>query len=220
MAAITTLATLKAAVSDYYPDGPRTDITSSLLTDFLKFTQDKMYYGDTTHAPLRIRQMVSSATITPSSAGVTVISSAVSSSWLEFLELTPTYTNAQSLNFVEPWAFRKEVSLLSSTVAPAFIYTIEGDNLITAPGNTSTITAVYYAKFTAMSADGDADWIVLNRPQLYLDGMLAEACAYFGGPEESAFRAKFAAGITALNKNDRLARSSGAVLRSRVRVVV
>jgi hypothetical protein len=220
MAAITTLATLKAAVSDYYPDGPRTDITSSLLTDFLKFTQDKMYYGDTTHAPLRIRQMVSSATITPSSAGVTVISSAVSSSWLEFLELTPTYTNAQSLNFVEPWAFRKEVSLLSSTVAPAFIYTIEGDNLITAPGNTSTITAVYYAKFTAMSADGDADWIVLNRPQLYLDGMLAEACAYFGGPEEGAFRAKFAAGITALNKNDRLARSSGAVLRSRVRVVV
>lgn len=222
MAAITNFGTLKAALSDYYPDGPRTDITSSLLTDWFNFTQSKMYFGDKAggNERLRLRQMITSGTLTPSAAGVVVISSAVSANWLDFVEITPTYANAQSLNYVEPWSFRKQISLTSSTVAPAFIYTIEGDNLIVAPGSAGTLIAVWYQKFTALSADADSDWVLLNAPQVYLNGMLAEACAYFGGPEEAGYRVKFAAGVASLNKHDMLARASGAQKVARPRVVV
>jgi hypothetical protein len=223
MAAITTFATLKTAVSDYYPDGPRTDITAALLADFFAFTQSKLYYGDESAGqdPLRIRQMISSATVTPATGGIITISSQLASGFLELTPggLLPTYQYARSLNYEEPWEFRKS-ALLQSTVAPAGIYTIEGDYIYVAPQATGTIYAKWYQKFTTMSADSDTDWLLLNAPQVYLNGMLAEACAYFGGPEEAAYRLKFSGGVKSLNHNDMLARMSGAIKVARPRVVV
>ena len=222
MTAITTFATLKTAVSAYHPDGPRTDIDSGLLADFFLFTQSKMYRGDTGIQPLRIQQMVSSATLTPSSAGVVTITSAVNSGWLEFIELTPTYTGARPLDYVEPHAFRREQNLWLAGAAPARIYTIEGNSLIVSPPQAATIVASWYQKFTTMSADSDTDWVLLNAPQVYLNGMLAEACAYSGTlpAEEAGLRAKFAGGIAALNLNDKVQRSSGSPKIARPRVVV
>lgn len=215
MAAITTLGTLNAAISPYYPDGPRTDITAALLTDFLNFTQSKMYLGEPGLEPLRIRQMITSGTLTPATGGVVTISSGVSATWLEFVEITPDQVGSLSMNYREPWAFRKEC-LLTSNVGPQLFYTIEGDKLLVGPQAIATMTAYWYAKFAAISADSDHDWIIDNAPQIYLNGMLAEACAYFGAnaAEEQSYRAKFWAGIQGLNGNDRRARQSGAPLRT------
>src|SRR5690242_14710093 len=99
MAAITTLGTLNSAISAYYPDGPRTDITAALLTDFLNFTLSKMYYGEPGLEPLRIRQMITSGTLTPATGGVVTISTGVSTTWLEFVEITPNQVGSISMNY-------------------------------------------------------------------------------------------------------------------------
>tara|TARA_R110000868_G_scaffold18728_5_gene81796 strand:- start:1045 stop:1704 length:660 start_codon:yes stop_codon:yes gene_type:complete len=218
--ALSTYGGLKTAVADWSYNGG--GVTAALVgTDFFPQVQSMLYRGHGTDIdPLRITAMFDSATITPASGGIITISSQVSSGFLEFIELTPTSSGAISINYVPPWDFRKNASAIASTTAPQYIYTIEGDSLYVAPASVQPIAAKWYEKFTALSADGDTDWIILNAPQVYLDGCLMLACAYTQDDREAAFRAKFAAGIKGLNLHDQRARSSGSVKVSRPRVVV
>ena len=47
-----------------------------------------------------------------------------------------------------------------------------------------------------------------------MDGCLMEICTYSQDERYGQFRAAFAAGINALNLNNRIAKSSGAVMRA------
>lgn len=213
--AVATFAGIKTAVADWLE---RTDLTTAIGADFFPLMQSKMYYGHGTDIkPLRIRGMVDSATLTPDSGGTITITSACGAGWLEFIEMTPTSEGAPSLNYIEPWAFRKETDMLTGTTGPQNVYTIEGGLVYLAPAAVTTIAAKWYEKFTALSADSDVDWIVTNAPQVYMDGCLMEACAYLSDAREAQFRAKFAAGILALNLNDRRQRSAGATPVARPR---
>lgn len=218
--ALNTFAAIKAAVADWHFSGG--EVTAALVgTDFFPQVQSMMYYGNGQDIePLRIQAMVASATITPAAGGVITISSQVDAGWLEFIEITSTATGAQSANYVPPWKFRKEADLLSDTASPQFLYTIEGDSLLFAPKATGQVNAVWYEKFAALSGDSDTDWIVLNAPQVYLDGCLMLACAYTDDQREGQFRQKFAAAIRGLNLNDKRRRSSGGTPVARPRVIV
>lgn len=216
--ALSTFGGLKTAIADWAWG----EVTTTLInTDFFPQAQSKMYYGDGLDIePLRIRAMVDSATVTPDSGGTITITSAFGSGWLEFIELTPTTSGAESLNYVEPWAFRKEADKLAGTSGPQSIYTVEGGLVYLGPAAVTTIAAKWYEKFTAVSGDSDTDWIILNAPQVYLNGCLMEACAYLNDKREAEFRAKFAASIRGLNLNDRKQRTSGATKWARPRAVV
>lgn len=218
--ALDTFGGIKTAVVDWSYNGG--GVTAALVgTDFFPQVQAMMYRGHGKDIePLRIRAMVDSDTITPASGGIITISTQVDTGWLEFIELVPTNNGAVSLNYVEPWAFRKEASSIQSTVAPQAIYTIEGDKVYLAPAAVQPIAAKWYQKFTALSLDADVDWIITNAPQVYLDGCLMLACAYTQDEREGAFRQKFAAGIKGLNLNDQRARASGSVKIARPRAVV
>lgn len=218
--ALDTYGAIKTAVADWSYNGA--GVTAALVgTDFFPQMQSMMYRGHGLDIPpLRISAMVDSATITPASDGTVTISSAVSSTWLEFIEIVPNMAGAVSLNYVPPWDFRKEADAIANTVGPQNIYTIEGDTLYAAPAATNGLKAKWYEKFTALSADGDTDWIITNAPQVYLDGCLMLACSYAQDDREGQFRQKFAAGIKGLNLNDQRARSSGSVKVARPRSVV
>lgn len=218
--ALNTFGALKTAVADWSYNGG--GVTATVVgTDFFPQVQSMMYFGHGTDIdPLRITAMVDSATITPATGGIITISSQVGTGFLEFIELVPTSTGAVSINYVPPWDFRKQASTIALTTAPQHIYTIEGDSLYLAPAAVQPIAAKWYEKFTAVSGDSDTDWIILNAPQVYLDGCLMLACAYTQDEREASFRAKFAAGIKGLNLHDQRARSSGSVKVSRPRVVV
>lgn len=228
--ALNTYAAIKTAVADWSYNGG--GVTAALVgTDFFPQVQSMMYMGHgdketerrtgmAAIPPLRISDMVDSATITPATGGIITISSQVDAGWLEFIEMVPTSNSAVSINYVPPWDFRKNAHAIQSTAAPQYIYTIEGDSLYLAPASVQPIAAKWYQKFTAVSGDSDTDWIILNAPQVYLDGCLMLACAYTQDEREAAFRAKFAAGIKGLNLNDQRGRSSGSVKVSRPRVVV
>lgn len=218
--ALNTYGALKTAVADWSWTGG--GVTAALVgTDFFPQMQSMMYRGDGLDIPpLRISAMVDSATLTPASGGTVTISSDVDAGWLEFIELVPNQAGAVSLNYVPPWQFRKEADAIANTVGPQNIYTIEGDTLYTAPAATTGLKAKWYQKFTALSGDSDTDWIILNAPQVYLNGCLMLACAYVQDDREIGFRQKFAAGIKGLNLSDQRARSSGSVKVARPRTVV
>ena len=228
--ALSTYAEIKTAVADWHWNGG--GVTATLVgTDFFPQMQAMMYRGHGTEdqerktglayvPPLRISSMVDSdAAVTPASGGVITISSQIDAGWLEFIELVPATNGAVALDYVPPWQFRKEADAIMSTTGPQSIYTIEGDKVYLAPAAVTTISAKWYQKFTALSADSDTDWIVTNAPQVYLDGCLMLACAYTQDDRESQFRQKFAAGIKGLNLNDQRARSSGSVKVARPRSV-
>jgi hypothetical protein len=216
---LTTYGGLKSAVVDWsYGGGGLT--TTVVANDIFPQVQSMMYIGDGTDIePLRIQAMVDSATITPATGGIITLSSQVSATFLRFIEITPTMEGAVSLNYVEPWQFRKQVQSIMSTTGPQAIYTIEGDSLYLGPSAVTTVTARWYEKFTAISADGDTDWVLTNAPQVYLNGCLMLGCAYTQDEREGMFRQKFAAGIKALNQNDQQTRMSGSRLIARPRSV-
>jgi hypothetical protein len=215
--ALSTYAEIKAAVAAWAYTGG--GVTAALVgTDFFPQVQSMMYRGDGTDiVPLRISAMVDSATITPASGGVITLSSQMDAGWLEIIEMVPTSTGALALEYLPPWMFRKRAEEIARTTPPQMIYTIEGDSLYLAPASVQPIVARWYQKFTALSADGDMDWIITNAPQVYLNGCLMLACAYTQDDREAGFRAKFAASIKALNMNDQRARSSGAFKVARPR---
>ena len=216
--AVSTFGGIKTAVADWLE---RTDLTTVIGADFFPLMQAKMYYGHGTDIPpLRIRAMIDSATITPATGGTFVITTECGSGFLEFLEMVPTTAGSPSLDYVDPWQFRKQVDALQSTTGPQFIYTVEGDTVYLAPAAVTDIAAKWYEKFTALSGDSDTDWIILNAPQVYMDGCLMEACAYLSDDHEAVFRGKFAAGIKALNIMDRKQRASGSTPVARPRAVV
>ena len=217
---LNTFGSLKTAVADWSYTGG--GVTAALVgTDFFPQVQSMVYFGHGIDIqPLRIRAMVDSATVTPATGGIITISSQIDAGWLEFIEMTPTQIGSASMNYVEPWQFRKQAGLIQSTTGPQYIYTIEGDSVYLAPAAVGKIAAKWYQKFAAVSADGDTDWIITNAPQVYLDGCLMLACAYTNDERESQFRSKFAAGIRALNLNDQRQRTSGSVPVARPRSVV
>lgn len=223
---LNTYGTLKTAVADWSYNGA--GVTAALVgTDFFPQMQSMMYFGDEPPKNsniiavprLRINAMVDGDTITPAAGGIITISSQVDAGWLDFIELVPTSNGAVSLNYVEPWAFRKEASI-QSTVGPQAIYTIEGDKVYLAPASVQPIAVKWYQKFTALSADGDTDWIILNAPQVYLNGCLMLACAYAQDEREAYFRGKFASAIQGLNGHKQASSSSGSVKVARPRSVV
>lgn len=215
--ALNTYAAIKTAVADWSFTGG--GVTATLVgTDFFPQMQSMMYRGDGVDVPpLRISAMVDSATITPAAGGIITLSTQMDADWLEIIEMVPTSNGAKAIDYVPPWMFRKQADAIANTVGPQSIYTIEGDYLYLAPAAVQPITARWYQKFTALSADGDTDWIVTNAPQVYLNGCLMLACAYADDGREGAFRQKFAAGIKALNMNDQRARSSGSFKVARPR---
>jgi hypothetical protein len=217
---LSTFGALKTAVADWAFEGGA--ITATLVgTDFFPQVQSQMYYGDGTDiAPLRIRAMENESTVTPATGGIVTISTDVSSTWLEFIELVPTQSGSASINYIEPWQFRKMANTLADTTNPQYSYTVEGDKLYLAPAAVGSIKMRWLEKFTAVSGDSDTDWIILNAPQVYLNGCLMHAAAYTDDQRESTFRQKFAAAIKALNMNDKQSRASGSRLVARPRVVV
>lgn len=215
-----TFGGIKTAVADWAFQGG--GVTSTVVgTDFFPQVQSMMYYGDGPDVPaLRIRAMKNETTVTPASGGTITISTDIGTNWLAFTEITPTQAGCDSLNYVDPWSFRKQTGLLQDLASPQAIYTIEGDMLYLAPASIGALLAKWYGKFAALSLDADTDWIITNAPQVYLNGCLMLACAYTDDSREPGFRAKFAASIRALNENDNRQRASGATMVARPGVVV
>lgn len=205
--ALSTYGDLKTAVANWLE---RSDLTA-VIPDFIALARSKAFRGDAAAGvePLRIQPMVSSATVTIT-AGV----GSLPARWLEFLSLRWTGQDGPQLRFVPAQSFWSYAAAYENVSTPQY-YTVEGSSLrVQTTGNT-TVSTVYYAAFSDLTADTDTDWILTNAPQVWLHGALAEAASYIGDDARQAKEATaFAGAVAALNRSDRRARHSGAVLQS------
>ena len=217
---INTYATLKTAIANWLE---RSDLTDR-IPEFISLAQTRMYRGQLGPdgrtwiiPPLRIRDMITTANIS-----VTSGSGSLPSGWLEFVRLWIDATDQPNLKYLPIQTFYDHAGAHNtSAAADVLAYTVEGSTIRTAAPMTATLKSVHFAAFTAMSADGDADWIVLNAPQVYLDGALAEACnGYLRDYEAGAYHAgQFAGHIKGLNAQYSQAQHAGAALVMRPKAI-
>lgn len=196
---INTYATLKTAVANWLA---RSDLTS-YIPDFVTFAQARV------NREMRIRAME------------TALSSAIASGVVavpaDYLELKHAYLNTDPVTKLERkepgWIYEK-YPIRSSDRVPYFIAR-EGSNFIFGPYPDSayTLKGIYFAKFAALSADADTDWILTNHPQLYLFAALAESAPFVANDERVAlWEEKFQAEKARIEQADRNERYSGSPL--------
>jgi hypothetical protein len=154
--ALTTYAELRTAIADWLA---RSDLTS-YIPDFITLFE--------AHANrrLRVRQMETSTTLTPSSGSATL-----PSDYLAWRRVTWTGDVRNELEYVHPSYL--QAAYPDTPSGTPRIFTIEGSTLKVRPVSTTGLEFDYYEKIDALS--GTVNWLYTAHPDAYLFGSLAEA---------------------------------------------
>jgi hypothetical protein len=160
--ALATYSDLLSAVASWME---RSDL-SSQIPDFVTLFEAKM------NRILRVRQMETSSTLTPSSGVATL-----PTDYLEHRRVTWNGTQKRDLEYVEPSYFALAYPTSPSDVPR--IFTIEGTSLKVMPVSDTTVVLAYYAKLAALSATS-TNWLMTAHPDAYLFGTLLEGYAFAG----------------------------------------
>lgn len=208
--ALTNYGELKTAIALWME---RDDLTAR-IPKFIALAQARMYTGDPgiQMPALRIAAMLTSGTIT-----VTAGTGSTPTGWIEFERIRVSGADRPNMAFLPATRFWDNAAAHYADIP--YYYTIEGATLRTAPAGDATLSATWYARLTAMSANADTDWIMTNAPQVYLHGALYEAYEFEGTLDRAAqHAARFASAVTALNTQDTKSQTSGSALVMRGRV--
>lgn len=91
-----------------------------------------------------------------------------------------------------------------------------GLELYPTPDQAYTAELVYYAKPTALSADGSSNWLLMAHPDAYLYGALVHSAPYLkDDPRVEVWASLYANAVTAINQSSQDAKHSGTGLRLR-----
>jgi len=119
---------------------------------------------------LRVRQQLTTATITPDADGLV----ALPSDYLEWKRVTWLGSPLHELEYVEP-DYLKAAYPDEPGDTPR-VFSVEGANLQLMPVSTSNVELLYYQKVAALS--GAVNWLYTTHPDVYFAGTLAEAAIY------------------------------------------
>lgn len=209
--ALSNYGELKAAVADWLE---RSDLTAR-IPDFISLAQAKMYRGIRApdnrtwlSPPLRVRDMIVRADI-----AMTDGAGDLPAGWLSFETLRFDGQNGPALKYFPLHVWRDMEDASRPQASEVYAYTIDGRKIYVAPANTGTIKSAHYARFTAMSADTDTDWVLTEAPHIYLYGALMEAGMFLGDPDrEASGLSQFSAGIRGLMGAEKDAQFDGSPL--------
>jgi hypothetical protein len=117
---------------------------------------------------LRVRQMETTATLTPSSG-----EASVPSDYLALRRVTWTGSPRAELDYVHPsWL---HAAWSTDEVGTPRAFTIEGSTLTVRPADDTDLEFVYFQKIPALSVSNTSNWLLAAHPDLYLFGSLVEA---------------------------------------------
>lgn len=161
--ALATYSDLKTTVANYLG---RSDLTSQ-IPDFITLAELRL------SRELRIRQMITNASLTVSSSAVNIPS--------DFLEIRDMYLDGNPrviLTYLSPAVFTRDART-ADTGQPVF-YTMNGSQFefAPAPDNTYTAKIMYYAKPSALSDSNVSNSFLANAPDALLYASLLEAEPY------------------------------------------
>ncbi len=155
---ITDLASLRTRFLDWADNN---DISTEAADEFVQFATHTFNYGAADLAPLRTRDMVTTASLTPS-LGV----ASLPSDYLQFRSVTLNTATPRLVSYVSP---DDAVSLYGRNSAGlSNSFTVVGNELTLYPSNSSAITLVYYGKISDLIDDADTNWVLDKHPNLYL----------------------------------------------------
>jgi len=201
--AINSYANLKTALANWLD---RSDLTSR-LDEFIELAEAR--FAD----DIRIRAMETTATQALTSG---TRSYALPTGYLQGRNFQINTDPITALEYITP-EMMDRIWAGSATGRPR-TYTIIGDNyhLGPAPDNADTLEITYYKEFTPLSGSATTNWIILNRPNLYLYACLLEAAPFLGNPEEASVWARYySEALERLHEADARDRFSGSVLTIR-----
>jgi hypothetical protein len=167
--AITTYTELKAAIASWLD---RDDLTTEIV-DFITL------FEAVANRRLRVRQMETSTTLTPSSG-----SASLPSDYLQWRRVTWTGSVRQELEYVHP-SYLQALYPDTPSDTPT-VFTIEGSTLKVRPTSTTGLEFDYWQKIPVLSSDNATNWLLTAHPDLYLFGSLVEAQMFTVDPEQAA----------------------------------
>jgi hypothetical protein len=135
-------------------------------------------------------------------------------SYLEMRSIFVQGSPERQLSPVTPEIYNS--SRMSSSNGPPRAYLLEGDCIRfgPAPDATYAVQMGYYRKFGALAAA--TNWLITNKPDVYLYGALLESAIYFRFDDDAQFYfGLYRSAVEGLQSQDVADRYSGAVLQQR-----
>lgn len=166
---ITSYATLQTAMAEWLD---RDDLTTR-LPDFIGMFEAKI------NRRLRIRQQVTSTTLTPTAGSVTI-----PADYLEWKRCTWTGSPKRELDYVTP-AYLSGTNPDSLSDVPSY-FTIEGATLKVSPLDSTPLNFLYAQKLPALTDSATSNWMLNEHPDGYLFGSLVMACTLVSNAGDGA----------------------------------
>lgn len=190
----------------------RDDLTTA-IPDFVTMLEARV----NRETKFRNRRMETSATLTYSGSDEATLPT-------DFIEARTVVWQSNPrvrLEFVAPSQF--EATYTTDTQGTPRDYTIFGSTIQIGPFPNSTVGATlrYYQRLTALSADGDTNWLLTYHPDVYLYGSALESAPYLGDDNRiQVWLGFFDRAAAELQGDDARARWSGAPVRPRLDITV
>ena len=162
---ITNFGTLKTAIADTLD---RQDLTSAIPT-FVSLAQAQFN-----------RVIRSHRQITRGSLTIDAQFEALPADWLETIRITMDANPIRVLTQISMDDLTRYRTAIDNTTDAPVYFAHNGTDieLFPTPSTSYTGEITYYAKVTALSADGDTNWLLTNNPDIYLYGSLVHTAPY------------------------------------------
>lgn len=185
---ISTFAALRTEIANWLN---RTNLVTADLSQFVTLAEVDI------RNEIEVREKELTATGTMVADGFTPPSG--------YLHVRELIVNDIPSRYLPPEMF--QVKVVSNT--PGY-YTTAGNLIKVSEGNGSTYDLRYVGGITALSADGDSNWVLANAPNIYLWAGLKYGSVFLRDPQAaSGYDALFKEAAATLNTTERKAKYSG-----------
>jgi hypothetical protein len=199
-----TYADLKTSIASYLA---RSDLTAQ-IPDFIKFAETRL------RRELRIRQMISLATITATAGTATV---AIPSDFLEARDFIVDGNPVQAMNYVSPALYSRNTRNAASGKPVDYTVLASTFKLAPAPDAAYTMTLTYYAAPAYLSDSNTSNLFLTVCPDLLLYAALVEAEPFLMNDARiNTWGSMFDRSLASLIKSDEEGQYSGVPLAMRV----
>lgn len=158
---------LRTAIADW---SARSDLTA-VIPDFIAFATDMFNHGQADMAPLRVREMLSVTSLTPTSGTVTL-----PSDYLQYERVVEVSSQRRELKFIN-MNFSDQQYPLRQAGTP-YTFTIVGNSLTAFPTTSNNLELTYWQRIPDLSASVTSNWLLAKVPAIYLHAGLMQVALY------------------------------------------
>jgi len=201
---ITNYGTLKTAIADTLN---RDDLTS-VVPQFVSLAQAQFN-----------RKIRSHRQITRGSLTIDAQFEALPADWLETIRITMDASPIRVLTQISMDDLTRYRTAIDNTTDAPVYFAHNGTDieLFPTPSTSYTAEITYFAKVTALSADGDTNWLLTSHPDVYLYGSLVHTAPYLKDDARIAVWAGLLAQGMSEIEDESTAARFGSPLRMRMR---